>query len=427
MSLYLCIAILFLAALASLYFSTLSYALRDFSRSKLADFLGRHGGDKWFVELTEQTEQYVFVTAVYRQIANLTIFIALFAGFETINAGIATRYAGAAVLTILVSLICSIAVPQVIAKYVAEAALGFSGPFLHLIRAVLTPLTAVMTILDNTVKRILGVRETKKPEEMEQEIMSVVEEGESEGLVDEQERELIENVIDLRDTTAGHIMTARTDMIALDVSADLIDARTMMESSGHSRLPVYEGTLDRIVGILHGRDLLKFVGEANVSFQMRTAIRPAMFVPETKPLRSLLNDFRNQNVHIAIVLDEYGGTAGLVTIEDVLEELVGEITDEHEKKEPAMLHRSTDTIAEADARIPVSELNQHLSLSLPEDAGYETLGGYLMATLGRIPEKGTVYESPEARFTVLDAERQKIKWVKIELLKADAGKEMKST
>ena len=394
MSVYLCIAILLLASLASLFFSTLSYALRDFSRSKLADYLGRHGGDKWFEGLTEQTEQYIFVTAVFRQIANLTIFISLFAMFETLNAGLAARYAGSAFLAAMVSLVCSIGVPQVIARYVAEPALGISAPVIHILLSVLTPLTGIMKLLDDLVKRTLGVREQKQPEEMEQEIMSVVEEGQSEGLVDEQERELIENVIELRDAEAGHIMTARTDMVAIEVGADLIEARTMMESSGHSRLPVYEGTLDKIVGILHGRDLIKFVGQTDIAFQMRTAIRPAIFVPETKPLRNLLNDFRQQKVHIAIVLDEYGGTAGVVTIEDVLEELVGEIADEHEKNVPAMLHRAGEGIAEADARLPVSDLNKHMGLTLSEDAGYETLGGYLMFHLGRIPEKGAVFESP---------------------------------
>ncbi|HUB27021.1 MAG TPA: transporter associated domain-containing protein, partial [Tepidisphaeraceae bacterium] len=186
-----------------------------------------------------------------------------------------------------------------------------------------------------------------------------------------------------------------------------------------SRLPVYEGTLDRIVGILFARDLIKFLGR-NVPFQMRSAIRPATFVPETKPLRDLLTEFRQQKMHIAIVLDEYGGTAGLVTIEDVLEELVGEIADEHEPVEPAMLKRLADGVAEADARLPVSELNRQLALTLPENAGYETVGGFLSTSLGRIPEKGVVYEAEQARFTVLDAEPRKVNRVKIELLqKAD--------
>jgi len=144
-------------------------------------------------------------------------------------------------------------------------------------------------------------------------------------------------------------------------------------------------------------------------------MRPPFFVPETKPLRDLLKDFRLQKVHIAIVSDEYGGTAGLVTIEDIFEELVGEISDEHEPAEPAMLVRIDDNTSDADARIYIDELNRVLGLNLPEDAGYDTLGGFISTTLGRIPSTGESFEHGSARYTVLDAEPQKVNRVKIEL------------
>jgi CBS domain containing-hemolysin-like protein len=144
-------------------------------------------------------------------------------------------------------------------------------------------------------------------------------------------------------------------------------------------------------------------------------MRPAFFVPETKPLSDLLHDFRLQKIHIAIVLDEYGGTAGLVTIEDVLEELVGDISDEHEPVEPAMFNRIDDHNMEADARIYIDELNRLAGLNLPEDAGYDTLGGFVSTTLGRIPEAGAEFQYDGAKFIVLDAEPQRVKRVKIEL------------
>src|SRR5438105_3518059 len=147
---------------------------------------------------------------------------------------------------------------------------------------------------------------------------------------------------------------------------------------------------------------------------MGTAMRQTVFVPETKPLRDLLVEFRLQKVHIAIVLDEYGGTAGLVTIEDVIEELVGDISDEHEPVEPAMFQRIDEQTAEVDARMYIDELNRLTGLNLPEDAGYDTLGGYVSTTLGRIPEKGTTFEADGAKFTVLDAEPQKVNRVRIE-------------
>src|SRR5439155_15157078 len=143
--------------------------------------------------------------------------------------------------------------------------------------------------------------------------------------------------------------------------------------------------------------------------------------PMTKPLRDLLNDFRLQKIHIAIVNDEYGGTAGLVTIEDVLEELVGEISDEHEPSEPAMLKRLSDTIAEVDARIRLDEFNRVMGLNLPEEQGYETIGGYLSTTLGRIPPTGFVMSAAGAKFTILDAEPQRVNRIRVELLPQPAS------
>jgi CBS domain containing-hemolysin-like protein len=151
-------------------------------------------------------------------------------------------------------------------------------------------------------------------------------------------------------------------------------------------------------------------------------MRPAFFVPETKLLRHLLSDFRAQKVHIAVVLDEYGSTAGLITIEDILEELVGEISDEHEPLEPALFKKIDDRNAEADAKISIEQLNRLLPISIPEGSGFETLGGFLISSLSRIPEKGSALELDGVRYTVLDAEPQRVKRVKIELLPQTAAK-----
>jgi putative hemolysin len=410
MNLYLAIAAVILATAASFYFSTLTYALRDFSRSKLADHLGLHNGDRWFEHLTERTDQCIFVTAVCRMLANLILWSALYAVLSPEEALLAAA---------LLTLCSSIALPLALARHAAETVIGYSAPLLHGLSVAFSPLLKVMTALDAAVKRILGVRDEIAPEQIEQEIMSVVEEGEKEGVVDEQERELIENVIDFRDTAAGHIMTPRPQIVALEFGASLDEVRSLIETSGHSRLPIYDGSLDKIVGMLYARDLIRSLSQPDRPFDMRSAMRPAVFVPETKPLRNLLHDFRHQKVHVAIVLDEYGGTAGLVTIEDVLEELVGEISDEHEPSTPALFRKTGESSAEADARLPIAELNAQLGLALPEDAGYETLGGYLMNILGRIPEKGAVHESDHARFTVLEAQPQRIVRVRIDLFPAE--------
>jgi len=225
---------------------------------------------------------------------------------------------------------------------------------------------------------------------------------------------MIESVIQFRDTTAAQIMTPRPEVVAIELSASLQQVKQTIEESGHSRIPVYTGTLDQMVGILYARDLLRFLGQTTFKFDLKTVMRAPLFVPESKPSRELLRDFRLQKIHVAIVSDEYGGTAGLVTIEDILEQIVGSISDEHEPIEPATFRRINETTSDADGQIEIDELNRLTGLNLPEDAGSTTLGGFISTTLGRIPPIGTVFEHNAAKFTVIDAEPQKIKRVKIE-------------
>ena len=226
---------------------------------------------------------------------------------------------------------------------------------------------------------------------------------------------MIESVIAFHNTLVGQIMTPRPEIFALDAGATLETVKAKIAESGHSRIPVYQGKVDQIVGVLYARDLLKLLGDPPEKFRMKECLRPAFFVPETKPLPDLLRDFRLQKVHIAIVSDEYGGTAGLVTIEDIFEELVGDVSDEHEPEEPAMIQRIDDLTAEADARTYLDELNRVLGLNLPEDAGYDTLGGFVTTTAGKIPLIGTTFEHGGVKYTVIDAEPQKVNRVRIEM------------
>ena len=215
----------------------------------------------------------------------------------------------------------------------------------------------------------------------------MVEEGEKTGIVDLAERELIESVIVFNDRTVVEAMTTRPDIVALPMSSTLPTLRDTIDGSGHSRIPIYDDSLDHIIGVVHARDLVQFVASPDAPFDIRDVMRQPFFVPESKPLPDLLRDFRHQNVHLAIALDEYGGTAGLISIEDVLEELVGEMSREG-ADETAMFKRIDDTTAEVDARMHIEEFNRFLGTALPEDAGYDTLGGFVSAHLGRIPPEG---------------------------------------
>jgi len=404
------------ASLASLFFSTVTYALRDFSRSRLEDMLATHKRSEWFERTMELRADLVFVTAVGRLLANMMLLMLPLRLYYQPGRAPWVQYTGAVVVAGVLGLVFSVAIPTAMARYAGELVIAMSVRFLHGMRIALLPVTKLMHLIDGVVRRATGASLELEPEQVEKDIMSAVEEGEKEGVVGEEEREMIESVIEFRDTQVGQTMTARPEIVAVEVGATLEEVKRTIEESGHSRLPVYDGTLDHIVGILYARDLLKHLGMPTEQFDIRSAIRPAIFVPETKPLRDLLHEFKLQKVHIALVLDEYGGTVGLVTIEDILEELVGEIADEHEPHEPAMLKRLSETSYEADARLSVEEVNQQCGLALPEDAGFETVGGFVVAVLGRIPVKGTMFEHAGARFTVLDAEPQRVVRVKIELL-----------
>ncbi|HEY2585593.1 MAG TPA: hemolysin family protein [Tepidisphaeraceae bacterium] len=421
------VATMFIAAVGSLIFSTLTYSLRDLSRARLSDYLQRHHHPDLIDPIVEHLNELIFVTATVRVLANTLIALASVWLCQPLIHDMAVRDLTIFFIACAVTLVFSVALPQAITRYAGDVVVGASARPLHVMRMIFKPLAWVMHLSDRFVRNASGagaVEPGQLEQQIEDEILSAVEEGAEQGVVDEQEREMIESVIEFHDSTAGQIMTARTDIAALDIKSNLQQVKQVIETSGHSRIPVHEGTLDQIVGILYARDLLKHLGQPPEHFDIRSAMRPALFVPETTPLADLLYDFRKRKIHIAVVLDEYGGTTGLVTIEDILKALVGEISDEHEPVEPRMFKRSDDHTIEADARIDIEELNRLTVLNLPEDAGYATLGGFVLATLGRIPEPGFTFEQNGVKYTVLEAEPQRVKRIRIEQVPAPVESEV---
>ena len=404
-----------LAALGSLFFSTLTYALRDFARPRLQERMEHLGNAHRFDEIADNAADLIFVTAVGRLFVNILVLVFVLRIYHDIVQELWIQYFLAIAVAGLVTLFVSVAIPNAAAKYAGETFIAWCAGFLAALRLALAPATRVMHFVDDLIRRATGAQDIPQTQQIEEEILSVVEEGEKEGIVDEQQRAMFESVIEFRDTVASQIMTARPDMVAIELPGTIALVKQTIEETGHSRIPVYEETVDKIVGILYARDLLKFVGTPPEQFDLRSALRPAFYVPESKPLRDLLKDFRLRRVQMAIVLDEYGGTAGLVTVEDILEELVGDITDEHEPTEPGMLKKIADRAWEADARIGIEDLNRAVGLTLPEDAGFQTLGGFISNTAGTIPAAGASFEHGAIKYTILDAEPQKVNRVRIDL------------
>jgi putative hemolysin len=234
---------------------------------------------------------------------------------------------------------------------------------------------------------------------------------------------MIESVIEFGETHAGEIMTPRTDIFALPVETPWEQACRQTFDAGHTRVPVYSGDLDNIIGILYAKDLLAHVGRSEPR-ALREIMRKPFFVPETKLLDNLLKEFKVRKVHLAVVLDEYGGTAGLVTIEDVLEEIVGDIADEYDRIPPALIHRVDPATLEVDGRVHIDDLNDALALAIPEDEDYDTVAGMVFSELGYIPKAGEQLEAHGARFTVLAADERKITKLRVKALpRADSERQ----
>jgi len=249
----------------------------------------------------------------------------------------------------------------------------------------------------------------------EEELHDLVEASEEEGLINEEESGMIRAIFALGETVVREVMIPRTDMACVAADASIDDILGTINNCGHSRIPVFEGTVDNITGVLYAKDLLKFWGEESPELDVRKIARPAFYVPETKNLEELLAEFKKRRVHIAIVIDEYGGTSGLITIEDLLEQIVGDIQDEYDIEEE-LLHPEPDGSAVVDAMLPIEEFEEYFDIVVEREK-FDTVGGLVFYLLGRIPRIGdtafvdgillTVLSAGERRIGKIRAERRK--------------------
>jgi CBS domain containing-hemolysin-like protein len=223
--------------------------------------------------------------------------------------------------------------------------------------------------------------------------------------------------MELRDIDAAALMTPRTRMVAADIDEGLPAAAKMLAESGHSRISVYQGSVDRVIGTLTARDIVQAIASGPLeSADFRALLHTPMLVPETTKVRGLVAEMRRQRTELAVVVDEYGGTAGLISIGDIVSELLGEIPDEYDEDAPAKVRRLADGAFELDAGLHVSEANAELDLDLPEEADFETLGGFVLAQLGRFPQRGESFENNGFEFRVVDASDRRVLKVRVRKL-----------
>jgi CBS domain containing-hemolysin-like protein len=255
----------------------------------------------------------------------------------------------------------------------------------------------------------------------EEEIQELMDAGEEEGIINEEENAMIRSIFALGDTVVREVMVPRTDMACIPIDAPVRDVLDTIIECGHSRIPVYEGTMDNIVGLLYAKDLLKLWGRDEAGINLRSIMRPSMYIPESKNLEEMLQEFRRKRIHLAIVVDEYGGTSGLLTIEDLLEEIVGDIQDEYDTEEELLVEEAGGSVL-IDARLPIEELEEHFGIKIEREK-FDTVGGLAFHLTGRIPESGEVVKSENLLITVLEADERRVIRLRVERLPETPGED----
>jgi putative hemolysin len=230
----------------------------------------------------------------------------------------------------------------------------------------------------------------------------------------DEEKELIRNIREFQDAIVREVMVPRIDVVAVEETTSLKAFRQLAVEKGHSRIPVYRETIDHIVGVAYVKDMLCYWDADEATITVATFMRPPYFVPETKNISALLHEFQAKKVHIAVVIDEYGGTAGIVTIEDLLEEIFGEIVDEHDEEEEELITVIDDNTIEVNAKAGIDELEEHVGKLTLEHQDFDTVGGLLFSILGDVPKQGETVTYQHLKFTVLNADRHRIVQVKVE-------------
>ena len=284
-------------------------------------------------------------------------------------------------------------IPKTLAAGDSDRWLLVLSPALRVVSMVIAPVSNSFVFIANLLLRVFGIRVTHQIYVTEEDIRALVNVGAEQRVIEEEEREMIHSVIEFGDTIVREVMTPRPEMIAVSIDDSPRRALEVVIAEGYSKLPVYQESKDDIVGIVHDRELL--IARANGTLaqtSLRSLMRPASYVPETKKIAELLREMQRDKFSMSIVVDEYGGTAGLVTMEDLLEEIVGEIRDEHDVDEQEPIHIVSAQEAVVEAGTNIEDVNDKLGTHIPTD-DFETIGGYTVGLFGRLPREGEEVES----------------------------------
>ncbi|MBD3404417.1 DUF21 domain-containing protein [candidate division GN15 bacterium] len=418
---------IFLLILANGFFSLSEFSVIASRKSRLRQKIemGKPGAAR-ALRLREKPER--FLATIQVGITLVGAMVGVFSGatmvkelavlVEYIPVALIQTYAGpiSVVLIVIAITVLSVVIGELVPKYLALAfperyARIVARP-IHLFIRVTSVFSRLLSGMAALIVRLLGVKSgADEATATEEEINQMLIEGKEQGVFDETEREFIRSVFDFADSAVSRAMTPRTDVIAFEKSETLETMMDVIREQGYSRYPVYDKNIDEVIGVIYVKDLLT-LGISQEDFALDKVLRPPFFVPNSMPLPKLLKEFQKGENHLAIVLDEYGGTDGIISLEDILEELVGEIQDEYDF-EAAPLVKHSETVAYANGTVWPGELNELLRVHLPEEH-VDTLAGLFIDTVGHVPEKHEAVQIADARLTVLAKQDNRILRLKVE-------------
>jgi putative hemolysin len=396
---------LFLLAIAAVYVGTIETAFSALMKLSLRLMAERGRDDRLGYYLDDPIELFVPARLLLGIIFALaTVLLAAVTGRSGVTlASIGTLLACVAVYII----ICEHLLPSIIVRRDPEAVLAAILPPFTIVARALSPISGLLVRLLTSGKPERTLEMQEQDEQNAGEVThAYLEAGEEHGLIERDEKRLLQSIVDFGDTLAREVMTPRPDIVAVQAGASVAQLRALFREQEYSRFPVYNENLDNIAGIIRVKDLLQIDDAALDRHPITPLVRPATFVPETKRVPELLKEFQRKQVQMAIVVDEYGGTAGLVTIEDLLEEIVGEIRDEDDVESEPVVDEGNGSYVFS-AKVSFDELRERLDLAV-EPEGFETVGGYILARLGRVPAVGEAFDVDGLRAEVLEAERRRI-------------------
>lgn len=403
--------ILVLLVAASAFFSAAETALMGLSQLRVRTLLeSGQSRAKLIAKLKAQPDKLLITILVGNNLVNIAasaMFTALV--LRTLGPGRAVTLA-TGVMTLIILVFGEISPKTVAARDPLRVSYRVARP-LNFLMMLLTPVVYILTLLSNLLAKVQHGEGRLAEQVTEAEIRTLVNVGEEQGIIEDEESRMIHSVLALTDTPVRNVMVPRTAMTAVEVTATHDELVEVIRRDRYSRLPVYEEDIDNIIGLLHAKDICSLTEAEKAAFDLRQLLRPTIFVVSTKKSGLVLRELQKHRVYMAIIIDEYGGTAGLVTIEDLIEEIVGEIVDEYDEEDPPVEVLDANTTF-LDARLTVEEVNEQLNIALPTDRAL-TIGGLVYDLLGRIPRTGETVSCGRISLTVDKLDRRTIERVKV--------------